>query len=899
MKAIQRIKKMVALGMGLTMVGATIMGASALNLNNFPAPFIIEGTPASNLVVVVGEHAAASDIIGLGEIAAKLQQEAKVTKPVQGSSVTTTLTGDSFQFSTSNSALNLFENPASVRSTVTASDLKGFGGTVITTDLGTTEVEQTGLFNSSTSTQVTYGKDDSTGIVDDYLYFRSAQQIMTLRLSFKEGFKLAVDTKNGAGKLSDATGKKLPVVHQKLVISEITLNTNSSDLPVTITAIGGKALEVFKEGDSKQFTVNGEEITVRASLIKEQTNEVIYEILKGNELVQRTDSLKVGELFVANNGFTIAPALIDTSEKNTQSSEVLTAIEAYRVRWKDTNTTDTVPVTAGLTVNDETPTTNAVIIQGTLEGGMTGVREKYTITKIDTLIYAESSLGDIFVPEGHGVSEYIKFKESLIVPGWDITYQGLTDTGVEYLKFVPRSDEEYMLNFVANTGKQYTNVPLLTSKPSAAGLWSGRQTSGGEYNALHTREDNSGAFFIKQRDFFVVNDLGQTNVLNVTGASATPVQEGDAFSNVPIVNGTIVAATTNTPGTNPFISGNSDDEFTAVLQLSATNSVDNTIDIVDLATGLSTYSYDGTSRLGEMIIDGTAHSFYADDNNTGGISVDLNGDGVFTMNNFTYFTTKGKLNVVGPVLNPHNASCQAAGCSSQVAGTAPTVEYAAITVHAKNTDAGTSPVTFGVQFFERTGSDEVTLNRSATRGFNTTKDESLEGRYTAMTQYGQFAEFLNTDESDHSTTLVLENPLVERTPQVFISVGPTTAVTSGGGAVSEEIVPLQVGFSKLDSEVANVKDYNAIVVGGPCANSLAAELMGNPSDCVNSIPANKALLKLVEHSNGNVALIVAGRDALNTRQAARALATGKLSEVNAKEAVVSGTSLQEITVSAV
>ena len=49
MKAMQAIKKMVALGMGLTMVGATIFGASAAKLSDYPAPFVVNGTPASNL----------------------------------------------------------------------------------------------------------------------------------------------------------------------------------------------------------------------------------------------------------------------------------------------------------------------------------------------------------------------------------------------------------------------------------------------------------------------------------------------------------------------------------------------------------------------------------------------------------------------------------------------------------------------------------------------------------------------------------------------------------------------------------------------------------------------------------------------------------------------------------
>jgi hypothetical protein len=55
---------------------------------------------------------------------------------------------------------------------------------------------------------------------------------------------------------------------------------------------------------------------------------------------------------------------------------------------------------------------------------------------------------------------------------------------------------------------------------------------------------------------------------------------------------------------------------------------------------------------------------------------------------------------------------------------------------------------------------------------------------------------------------------------------------------------------------------------------------------------------LFEHTNGNAALLVAGRTALNTRQASRVLASAGLAGVAATEAEVSGTSLTDVTVKA-
>jgi hypothetical protein len=62
---------------------------------------------------------------------------------------------------------------------------------------------------------------------------------------------------------------------------------------------------------------------------------------------------------------------------------------------------------------------------------------------------------------------------------------------------------------------------------------------------------------------------------------------------------------------------------------------------------------------------------------------------------------------------------------------------------------------------------------------------------------------------------------------------------------------------------------------------------------------NKAIVKLFEHTNGNVALLVNGRSALNTRQGARAVATGQIKSVAGMEAEVTGTTLADVTVRAV
>jgi hypothetical protein len=78
------VKKMSAILAGATMIGATVMGAMAYDLTDYPSPFIQDGYFTGK--IVVGEKAMAQDIIGAADIAAGLQASA-VTAVSTGGSV--------------------------------------------------------------------------------------------------------------------------------------------------------------------------------------------------------------------------------------------------------------------------------------------------------------------------------------------------------------------------------------------------------------------------------------------------------------------------------------------------------------------------------------------------------------------------------------------------------------------------------------------------------------------------------------------------------------------------------------------------------------------------------------------------------------------------------------------
>lgn len=151
-------------------------------------------------------------------------------------------------------------------------------------------------------------------------------------------------------------------------------------------------------------------------------------------------------------------------------------------------------------------------------------------------------------------------------------------------------------------------------------------------------------------------------------------------------------------------------------------------------------------------------------------------------------------------------------------------------------------------------------------------------------------------------------------PQMFIHNGEVdTLVVIGKAAKAEDVlgaidivVMLQneignekLDIARLDSEVNTLSDQNVIVVGGPCANSAAAKLMGYPKNCLEGFELGKAMIKLYEFDNGNIAMLVAGTVALDTRRATYVLSNYKDFDLKGTEETITGINLKDVIVKSV
>src|SRR3989339_1571238 len=103
MKLRKAIKKIVALGT-IGLLGATVVAAA--DLSEYPVPFIKDGKFSGMLVV--GDKAAAEDVIGVSDIAMSLQYAA--TTKVGTTTSTVTTEGDVWRVGTSSKKLEMTNN---------------------------------------------------------------------------------------------------------------------------------------------------------------------------------------------------------------------------------------------------------------------------------------------------------------------------------------------------------------------------------------------------------------------------------------------------------------------------------------------------------------------------------------------------------------------------------------------------------------------------------------------------------------------------------------------------------------------------------------------------------------------------------------------------------------------
>ncbi|RME15762.1 MAG: hypothetical protein D6797_05945, partial [Bdellovibrio sp.] len=337
---------------------------------------------------------------------------------------------------------------------------------------------------------------------------------------------------------------------------------------------------------------------------------------------------------------------------------------------------------------------------------------------------------------------------------------------------------------------------------------------------------------------------------------------------------------------------------TRVLRYDSIDTSEQVVSFEDLATGTIEATYTNASSptgvigQGTLVVGDGSYDFYvANSTYNNYIAMDLNGDGDIDGDEIRITVKGGAILDLGTTLDADAANAfpmQLAINSSEFdeQNGAEIVQWNITEVQA-GSDIGMS----NSGQFKKCHASTCTLT-----SFSLNNPDSDDEHYFGATDYGAIFDLYDPTDSDTPNELTIDFPLSQRGANVFVTGGVTQFVESGEGGVSEHVNPIGVGAAILDKDAGALGTENFIVVGGPCANSLAAQLMGNPEDCAAGFTEGKAIVKLFEHGT-KVSMLVAGYSALDTQAASRAVATGAIKEVEGDEAEITVTDVENYVVS--
>jgi len=797
------MKKIVALGTGVTMVGATLLGAlAAADLSQYPSPLFIK-SGQFNGIIVVGDQAASSDVVGSVDIATSLQYASKSSGGTTGTgaSVVTTVEGDAFKFAKSSNKLNLGQNLSGASpmdgpvSVIDKAGLKALADGSISNSKGTFTYNQ--YIDAPNDASVVYDIDSDQS--DDpalYLKFKDSEAVYKYRLSFPTALRSEIvtsTTASNADHWKDLDNKKITLLGKEYTI----ISTDNST--GTLTLMGGAILDTLNEGETKTYTINGVDYEVEVTLIS--GSDVL---MKVNGEV--TDKLQEASTYKLKDGTELGVKTLLSQDFAGGSRLVEFYLGASKVEIKD----------AGFSSS----------VQGTLEQGAQTVSGVYANlvastssneVRISKLEVSWNATDNYFVPAGGKLSARLASdeKDKLFLQNLDYSFAGVDFGTQESIKLRSGATDKYRLE-----------VPTKT---------------GGDLN-----------FYAFYSDASALCNLGKDDSHKIVTKPNTQISDNWQF----------------------LVSSN---KFSHLVEVSSFDSANAKVKFKDVGTG-DAFEVSTTSNTGTIYLDGYAYNFKASYGNSYINITDstMGSDG----NGILFSSAEAKIGIYDT-----GASCMfnltdGYGVSRDDSTTA----VKSINVNISDPGTGSSqPLNIGTP-------------KSTDPYFSLKSWDSKNNFQTAYTKYGTHVEY-NTDPDQDTVTF--SYPSKEAEANVYITSGVTTvsSATSEGGTATT-ITPIQVGTAKLASEVTDITAQNMIVVGGPCANAVASKLMGSPAVCTEGFTEGKAMIKLYEQG-GNVAMLVAGATALDTRRAARALANFDQYKFKGTEMQVTGTTLTDISVTAV
>lgn len=837
MKVKKMAKRILAVGAGATMLGATVMGAMAADLSEYPNMFVSDGV--FNGLMVVGENAASVDNLAMTDIAASMKYSAGTTAAVS-------VSGDAWMVESGTDELEFGETigPATggVVDFLDDEDLAALADGELTSSKGTFKYEQFLHFDRATI-NTTYEEDDDD-VTADFVKIADNRQFARYEMNFLSAAKSDIDASESF-ELDDFEDKTMTFLGKTYNVVKARSAQNGPG-KVTLTLMSGSEKDTLLEGESKTYMVKGKEYDVNL-LFTDSKNKAKFTI-NG----ETTPLMDEGDTETLSDGTVLglSEVLYQDYAGGVHQAEFFLGADKLELEDDDITLTGS---SDELKVNDETVDGAEVHIRGAVNDNSTSATDDGEL-EVDTIFVNMTAQDDYFVAAGEtllGQAELVE-KDLVFSQNWDVRYEGLNPAiETDEISLKDKGGErEYWLTFT-NVQGQKVEFPF--------GYVTGATTM-----RLGSKDDrlDLNKSVIGDEAYFILNDVATkdaiSHVVQYKGADDNGVSD-------PKMKFKILA--TGETVERPITFGTGETGASATLKL-----------------GGKTYTVNNASAFG-----GAAHG-----GNTGvddwNITVSAGAAATFSRENVTTATdgytdrvfTRGGATIHIQDDDPFAESDQ--------------LQYNISLIDPDRVDDIPNAVAIATPYLvigHNLTAASTKFDLGSRLGLTLTSPDDDDDNSYAYSVNGAWVQLSSPTGGTSSDSVIIQWPHKLRSPLVYVTSGAVSSASAAGGDMKAVTF---VDATKLDSEVADVKAQNLIAVGGPCVNTVAAELLGNPSDCTEGFTPGKARVKLFEHANGNVAMLVAGYSGADTRLAGKVIAN-RAGELSGKEMVVEGTTYADAKLS--
>jgi len=777
MKLKKTIKKIMALGIGATMVGATLLGATALDLGNYPAPFVSDGTFSGALVI--GDKAAAEDVIGVSAIASSLQYAASGGS--SSSSAKTTVVGEAFTIRSGSNVLNFGESISDIKSTIDSGELPKLlaNGKVRNKQGKSSDYTQKIKFiNTAHTLTHIYDSDYDSKAPGVGIRVAKSATVLNYTIDFSPNLESSVDASNLWTDLED---RKMTILGTEYDITKI---QNSSSTLTDITLMKGAIKDTLTEGETKTYTINDVPYEVTVSLITDMTsNNKVKFVING----ETTDALLEDETYKLSDDSQIGVREILPNEAGDVTQDMVTFyLGASKIVLDDQS----------LIEMDDEDVDNVYAYVTETSG------DPAKISKITIEWIADE---DLFIAED----------STITLPGIGAISMGMSkfDLGVEE-QIQVKPDGEDKVEMIVPLARCDATFDILYDSNDNGNNWT------------YLGEDVDQQLVICNTQC-VVNETDQWVIVS-DSTSGGETSEMFKVTKVSDKNGiTIKDICGNTVISDWTMSDNN----------CAAPGAGDTFDIGDLTVNVVCYN--------ESANGGT----YVDE-----VNLTVSGG-------TTYLYSKEGMRIQLP--------------TAAASATSYDIKFTVEDVN-ENIGAGSS---FNLTAASNQGSNlEASVSLKSPSSASTCVNDLRETGsntdiYECYINNATSAKVVEDRTTTNSKAITITYAGEESYADVYVSA-EGTVVTAGTSSKGTTVAgKIDVSATKLASEISDVTTQNLILVGGPCANRAAADVMDNPSDCVKGFEAGKGIIQLFSDTgSGKVAILVAGMNAEDTRAAAMVMA---------------------------